>query len=237
MLLSSPGCAGPPHPANRGGRAGGFGHGAGRCPTSSHGAAGNKGLSRLCKGAKPPEMDVREQGSRLSRGRPPHPEGLFVVLVWVWGVFPSLPAVHAEPSSEEDVKCPRKNLGLFPALELLTPHLSLARSRCQDGAVSPSPRGSGKGDTPPAGAAVFFQRDLVLCKSLGLFFLFHHAACQRAPPCHQTPAAAAAPSQTPAGDGSASAHQRWGWPCSSHIPLHRERADDILLGFQRTGKY
>lgn len=176
MLLCSPGCAGPPRPENRGGRAGGFGHGAGRCPTSSHGAAGNKGLSRLCKVAKPPEMYVGEQGSRLSWGGPPHPEGLFVVLVWVWGGFPSLPAVHAEPSSEEDVKCPSKNLGLFPALELLTPHLSLARSPCQDGAVSPSPRGSGKGDTPLAGAAVCFQRDLVLCKSLGLFFLFHQGS-------------------------------------------------------------
>ena len=38
-------------------------------------------------------------------------------------------------------------------------------------------------------------------------------------------------------DGSTSFHQGWGWLPFSNVPLHCKRADDILLGFQRTGTY
>lgn len=98
--------------------------------------------------------------------------------------------------------------------------------------------GSGKGGTPLMGCCSFLPAGSGALKIVGIAspfppsqhvntcrLLTKHLPLLQHPPKHQL------------WDGSTSFHQGWGWLPFSNVPLPCKRADDILLGFQRTGTY
>lgn len=199
------------------------GTGQGGCPASKHGAEGNEqpGI-KGCQGSAGSKASGRCTGGSRAPGRsggatPPR-RAEFVVLFGAGGdlrlFLPAASHQGQEPGREENVKYPRKKLGVLCTLhvaaapgepgwwELLAPHPAAIPEEdpaARTEARPPSRCGGGKGGRSSRGALQFSSSCIWCFENCGDGFSFSTKPTrQHMPPFHKTPTMAAASSQPPA---------------------------------------